>query len=200
VPSPAVNQYRGRVVVEGMEWADGVTRPILVVKGRSLGEALLSEHASPDAARDLFHSAVSQMRRDESHPTYRRSDSMRVTERRFFAETRPALYEGTIHGDVLINGSLSVGQRAGETAAARMARDIDNEVLRNMAVINPGRMFRGSPLYQDYPPAEGALGLAGAVTSAAVAQTGSVNITPRITMEDIDRAAEMMDRLSVTRR
>jgi hypothetical protein len=88
---PVANQYRGRIVVEGMEWADGVTRPILVVKGRSLGEALLSEHASPNAARDLFHSAVSQMRRDEPHPTYRRTlDRFRIY------ESPPTMYDATI--------------------------------------------------------------------------------------------------------
>jgi hypothetical protein len=181
--SSVADVYRGRIVVEGMEWMDGVTRPILVVKGRSLCEALLSEPGRvASSAHSLFMGAVNGMRGTDV-----------TNDRRRFVASHPPLYEGTIHGDTLISGGLNLGQRAVETAAARLARDIDNEVLRNMAVINPGRMFRGSPLYQDYPPAEGALGLAGAVTSAAVAQTGGVNTTPRLTVEDMERAVEAMN-------
>jgi hypothetical protein len=182
---PVMNQYRGRIVVEGMEWADGVTRPILVVKGRSLCEALLATpgHVA-SAAYSLFQSALYGMRGTD------------VTNDRWrFVASHPPLYEGHIHGDTLGSGSLNLGQQAVETAAARLARDIDNDFLRNSGALNPARTFRRSPLNQD---AAGVLSLAGAVTSGAAAQTASAGAGPRITMADIgDRAAEIMDRMNV---
>ena len=56
----AARVYRGMLLVEGMRWADGETRPILVVRGRELGEQILvnDREDGPSAAMELFRAAV----------------------------------------------------------------------------------------------------------------------------------------------
>lgn len=58
-PSDRIQQtmpvYQGMVLVEGMRWADGETREILVVRGRDLCRHLLEEGAHRD---DLEHRAL----------------------------------------------------------------------------------------------------------------------------------------------
>lgn len=134
----------GRLEVEHMQWADSQMRPILVLKGEEIGEALLAAYRSGyREARGLFASACSAMPRRPG-PV----DAAQVTWSTIVAPSRLWLDELGDRGDIVrINRSLvpapaSVWQRFHDPVEADAPRVDPAPAQAGRANITPPRRRR----------------------------------------------------------